>query len=228
MAMSKSGQSIDQMAMRASARLGAARRLTRGLLFISAFLILANASRAGDAKSIKRFRDAMVALAPDVDPHEAALLSVTAHTTARRLAREYRVVGPAVFQDFLIHIGVRQRGYCFQWAHDIGKRLKELRPKTLVLHWGATGAGTGLEHNCVVVTARGQPFRDGFLIDGWRTAGRLCWWPVSKDGTTVWNEDLRETVWLQNYGPSRPKPGRATTHRNAALPSVVINSGSRE
>jgi hypothetical protein len=34
-------------------------------------------------------RDALVALAPDVDPGEAELVSVTAHTTSRSLAREY-------------------------------------------------------------------------------------------------------------------------------------------
>jgi hypothetical protein len=188
-------------------------KLIRSLIFIAAFLILANAAESRDEKSIKGFRDAIVALAPDVDPSEAQLLSVTAHITSRGLAREYRVVGPSVFQNVLIHIGVRQRGYCFQWARDIGARLKELRPKTLVLHWGAASAGTRLEHNCVVVTARGQLFRDGIIIDGWRNAGRLCWWPVSKDSSYAWKEDMRETAWLQDYGPGVQTLQKATAQR---------------
>jgi len=199
--------------MKASAILGSSATVIRSLVFVSAFLIFADAAPAGDEKSIKGFRDAVVALAPDVDPAEAELLSITAHTTARQLARQYRVVGPSVFQNFLIHIGVRQRGYCFQWARDIGLPLKELRLKTLVLHWGAAEAGSVGEHNCVVVTARGQPFREGYIIDGWRNAGRLCWWPVKKDSSYAWKEDLHETAWLQNYGLSEEKPQQVTAQR---------------
>ena len=208
----KEDRSFRGWVMQATAILGSSRTVIRGVIFVSAFLILADAALAGDAKSIKGFRDAIVALAPDVDPGEAELVSVTAHTTARRLAREWRVVPPAIFQNFLIHIGARERGFCFHWAYGIGAQLKELRLKTLVLHWGAAYAGGRLEHNCVVVTARGQSFHDGYIIDGWRNAGRLCWWPVKKDDYP-WKEDLRETAWLQNYGPSEQKLQSATAQR---------------
>ena len=220
--------------MQTTATLEPSKTLIRGLIFVTAFLILADAALASDEKSINGFREAIVALAPDIDPAEAELLSVTAHTTARELARQYRVVGPSVFQNFLIHIGARERGYCFHWAYDIGARLKELRPKTMVLHWGAADAGTRLEHNCIVVTARGQPFRDGYIVDGWRNAGRLLWWPVKKDNSYAWKEDLRLTAWLQDYGPSVQKPrSRATAQHKIQLPSqaltrVGVGAGSQE
>jgi hypothetical protein len=185
----------------------------RFYFFIFALLIVAGTATARDEKSIIGFQKAIFSLATDIDPHEAELISVTAHTTARALARQYRVIGPSVFQNFLIHIGARQRGFCFHYARDIGTRLKELRPRTLVLHWGAAGAGTRLEHNCIVVTARGQPFRDGYIIDGWRNAGRLCWWPVKKDNSYNWKEDLRETAWVQDYAPLEPKPRNITAQR---------------
>ena len=106
-----------------------------------------------------------MALARDVDPSEAELVSVTAHTASRSLAREYRVVWFSGFQNLLIHMGKRQRGYCAHYTRDIGERLKELQPKTLVLHWGAAFAGTIDENNCLVVTARSQPFEE-IIIDG--------------------------------------------------------------
>lgn len=185
-------------------------QVVRSLIFIFAFLILEDAAEARDEKSIKGFRDAIVALAPSVDPREAELISITAHTTSRSLAREYRVVGPPIFQNFLIHIGVRQRGYCFDFARDIGARLKELKPRTLVLHWGESFAGTRQENNCLVITARGQPFRDGIVIDAWRHGGRLFWRSVSKDRQNVWKEDMRETALLQDYGPRQRKPQEGT------------------
>ena len=199
--------------------------MIRRLVFIIAFALCVSTAWARDERSIKDLTKALVALAPDVDPGEAELLSVTAHTTSRSLAREYRIVLNPEFQNFLINIGVRQRGYCAHFARDIGARLKTLKLKTLVLHWGAAYARTSGEDNCLVVTARNQPFQDGILLDGWRRAGRLFWSPVKKDyeyeveqhyghsGITAWKEDLQETAWLQDYRSSEQKPKRTAAPR---------------
>jgi len=37
------------------------------------------------------------------------------------------------------------------------------------------------EHNCVVVTAPGQGFKDGLVLDAWRNAGTLRWARVKLD-----------------------------------------------
>src|SRR5262245_60712253 len=188
-----------------------------GLILVAACLSLADPARADDAKSIAGFSKALIELGPDVDPAEAELVSVTAHTTARRLQKEWRVAPFALYQNFLIHIGKRQKGFCFDWAYGIGGALRELQLKTLVLHWGASYPGTRLEHNCIVVTARGQPFREGYIIDGWRAAGRLLWWPVRKDEYS-WDEDPTETAWLQDHGPS--KGSRTAQPRKTSPPSA--------
>ncbi|MGH8165033.1 MAG: hypothetical protein ACREP1_11945, partial [Rhodanobacteraceae bacterium] len=169
----------------------------RALFIFAAVLLLATSASADDARSIRGLSHALAALSPRVDPAEAEVLARTAHVTARALAREYRVVGPPLFQNFLIHIGVRQRGYCFQWARDIGRRLKALHLKTLELHWGAAYPGTLREHNCIVVTARGEPFESGYIIDGWRHAGRLFWERAAKDHYD-WHQDMEETARLQS------------------------------
>ena len=192
--------------------------LLRTVVFIIAFGVCIKAVWAADERSIKKLRDALVALAPDVDPGEAELVSVTAHTTSRSLAREYRVVWCAGVQNILINTGRRQRGFCGHYTRDIGERLKELRLKTLVLHWGAAFAGTMDENNGLVVTAINQPFENGILMDGWRNGGRLFWCALKEDsaydlrlhpprrpeppghaGTTAWRENLLYTAWLQDY-----------------------------
>jgi hypothetical protein len=95
--------------------------------------------------------------------------------------------------------------------------LKELRLKTLVLHWGAAFAGTMDENNGLVVTAINQPFENGILMDGWRNGGRLFWCALKEDsaydlrlhpprrpeppghaGTTAWRENPLYTTWLQD------------------------------
>jgi hypothetical protein len=192
--------------------------LLRTVVFIIALGVCVKAVWAGDERSIKKLRDALVALAPDVDPGEAELVSVTAHTTSRSLAREYRVVWCAGVQNILINTGRRQRGFCGHYTRDIGERLKELKVKTLVLHWGAAFAGTMDENNGLVVTAINQPFENGILMDGWRNGGRLFWCALKEDsaydlrlhpprrpeppghaGTTAWRENPLYTAWLQDY-----------------------------
>ncbi len=160
----------------------------------------APSARADDAKSIAGFSKAITALGPGVDPREAQMISETSHRTARALQKKWRVFPFALVQNFLIHIGARERGFCFHWAHDIGLELKKLPLKTLELHWAEAYPNTHLEHNVVVVTLPGQPIDTGYIIDGWRAAGRLIWWPVTKD-EYPWKENPAHTAWLQNRGP---------------------------
>jgi len=193
--------------------------------FIIAFLFLAHVATASDERSIKELTKALVALASDVDPAEAQSLSVTAHTTARRLKREYRVVLNPEFTVFLYNIGMRKRGWCGHWAQDIGAELKELKLKTLVLHWVEAYPNTTSENNALVVTARNQPFDEGIIIDGWRRAGRLFWCQVKKDdeyeaeqhyghsGITMWRENMKWSAWLQEYQSTEQKPKTATASR---------------
>lgn len=200
-------------------------KMIRRFFGVVLFLVLIHPTWAKDERSIRDLAKALTKLAPDVDPAEAQQISVTAHTTARRLAREYRVVLNPELTVFLVNVGVRKRGWCGHWSQDIGARLKELKPRTLVFHWGVAYDHTSSENNCIVVTARNQPFADGIIIDGWRRAGRLFWCPVIKDheyeleqhyghsGITAWKENMQWSAWLQDYELGKPKPKAATASK---------------
>ena len=198
-------------------------------VLIFAFAICSSAGWAQDEKSVIELREALVALSPrTVDPYEAELLSMTAHTMSRSLAREYGVTGDPAVHNFLINVGAKKRGICADYTHDIGARLKELHFKTLILHWGAAYAKESDENNALVVTARNQPFQDGIVLDGWRRGGRLFWCPVKNDpeyeagrrgllghlgghlhtGITAWREDLQETALLQENQSAKAEPKR--------------------
>jgi len=198
---------------------------TRTLFFIFAFLLVVSRAHAGDERSIKDLAKALTQLGADVDPAEAQAISNIAHTTARRLKKEYRVVLNPEFTVFLYNVGLRKRGWCGHWAQDIGAELIKLEPKTLVLHWGEAYPNTTSENNALVVTARNQRFEDGILLDGWRRAGRLFWCSVKKDdeyeveqhfghsGITVWKENMKWSAWLQYYETAEQKPKTATVSR---------------
>lgn len=59
-------------------------------------------------------------------------------------------------------------GLCFQWATELLLRLDKLKLETLELHWAESFERTASEHNVIVVTAVGQPFQRGILLDNWR------------------------------------------------------------
>ena len=204
--------------------------------FVSVVVIgLATTAPAQDEKSIADLRNALVALSPrTVDPREAELLSETAHHTSRQLAREYGVDGDPAVHNYLIHIGVKKKGICADYTHDIGARLRELRFKTLVLHWGTAWEKESDENNALIVTAQNQSFYDGIVLDGWRRAGRLFWRAVKDDaeyetgrhgflghlgghartGITAWKEDPQGTASLQPQPlPTKPQPKRKASGR---------------
>lgn len=179
---------------------------------------------AQDEKSIADLRNALVALSPrTVDPREAQLLSETAHHGSRQLAREYGVEGDPAVHNYLISIGVKKKGICADYTHDIGARLRDLRFKTLVLHWGTAWEKESDENNALIVTAQNQSFYEGIVLDGWRRSGRLFWCLIKDDaeyetgrhgflghvgghartGITAWKEDPRGTRSLQ---PPPPPP----------------------
>lgn len=141
----------------------------------------ASALAAESAPDIARLRDRIIALGQRVRPDEAQWVAASAYATADQLRRDYRVVGPPLFHNFLVNVGIRKRGLCFQWAEDLLARLDSSQPSSLEFHWGEARAGTLREHNCVVVTSRGQPFRDGIVLDCWRHSGQLYWSALTAD-----------------------------------------------
>jgi hypothetical protein len=135
----------------------------------------------GDRVAEAELRTKLAMLSPSVRVDEAERFAQCAYVTSRRLAREYRVVFPPALNNILINTGARKRGLCYQWTEDLMHELDRLKLETLELHWGESFAGTFSENNGVVVTAKGQPFAQGIVLDAWRYQGRLYWGPVRKD-----------------------------------------------
>lgn len=130
----------------------------------------------------------ILALSPAIEAQDANRVATCAYRTARQLTVEYSIVGPAVFHNFLINVGLKKRGLCYQWAQDLIARLDALPLHSLELRWGVAHRGGLREHNCVVLTAHGQPFAEGIVLDCWRNAGRLYYGPVKGD-RYPWEEE---------------------------------------
>jgi len=160
-------------------------------------------------------RTQIAALSPTVSPDEARRVAYTAYMTGRELHREWRVAWLPGIQNFLVNMGARKGGLCFQWATELLVRLDALKLQTLELHWAESGANTGAEHNVIVVTARGQAFGEGILLDLWRYSGSLVWAHVGMDPDYRWTENKSELA--RRLGGTRDvasKQVRSTTKSN--------------
>lgn len=146
---------------------------------------LALATSAEDPVLIAR----LVGLSPSVDPEEARRVVSVTYTTGRELARKWKMGSSPTIHSFLINIGIKKAGYCHHFATELMLRLDALNLKTLEQHWGESDAGTDTEHNLIVITARGQPFEQGIMLDNWRRSGRLLWGPLHGDPDHKWNEN---------------------------------------
>ena len=133
-------------------------------------------------EKVKQLEHVLVALSETVDKTEAMMVAETAVRESAVLAEEYQLVRPAVAHNLLIALGLKDRGLCYHWTEDLMKRLQALDLKSLQLYWGVAHRGSELrEHNCVVVSARGQSFFKGIVLDPWRNSGNLFWARVTKD-----------------------------------------------
>jgi hypothetical protein len=146
---------------------------------------------------------ALQALSPKVSAAEARRAAECAYTTSARLKHEYRIVGPAIFQNGLVNLGLREKGLCYHWTEDLLREMRRLDLKTLQIHWVVSHPGDFLESNALVLTPRGRPFTDGIVLDAWRHAGDLYWNATAVDRAFAWQEDHSEFARSKMTGPLR-------------------------
>jgi len=122
---------------------------------------------------------------------EAGQVAQTVIIYASYLAEEYELVRPAILHNVLVRTGLKDRGLCHHWTVDLMKRLQILELKSYQLYWGVAHRGSELrEHNSVVITASGQRFDEGIVLDPWRNSGEL-YWTLVKNDRYPWEERPR-------------------------------------
>ncbi len=142
---------------------------------------------AADRREVAELARAIRALGEGVDPEEAERAARIAFSHSRQLAREYRVTDPPLIHNAKVHLGLRERGLCYDWAEDIEARLVEEEFRTLAMHRAiAPETLFRIEHSSAVISRNGDGLLDGVILDPWRLGGRLYWTPVRDDADYDW------------------------------------------
>lgn len=140
----------------------------------------------------RRLSQDLRALSPTVSGAEADQLASTAIEESAKLSADFKPLAYPWMNNGLVNMGLRKRGLCYQWRDDLFPHLFRLHLKTMDLHLTASKRDTWMEHHGIIVTAKGQPFEEGLVIDPWRNGGRLWWGLLKKDKKHPWKPLPRE------------------------------------
>jgi hypothetical protein len=121
------------------------------------------------------------ALSPSADPREAEHFADVAVITAANLREQYQVTMAPWIHNMEVNAGKKPRGLCFHYAKDMAAALQPLAAPDWQLYFVQAKPKEILEHNAVVVTAKGKPWQSGIVLDGWRHSGVLYFGPVMED-----------------------------------------------
>lgn len=123
-----------------------------------------------------------------IPKHESIQLSKDIFEMTRFLTKEFELTKPALWHNFLVNIGVKEKGLCYHWSDALYLYLNEKKYVHFSFH--LVGADIGeyfFEHNAlVIVTKNARMLEDGILIDPWRDSGNLYFSKLKEDTSYQW------------------------------------------
>jgi len=125
---------------------------------------------------------------PGADPSESRRIARESILYSVKLSQKYKVSTPALVHNFLVNIGAKKRGLCYQWSDDLYTHLKQYRIKSMTLKpVGAFIGSYWREHNALALLPKGvQSLDQGVLLDPWRESGRLYFTAINNDPEYHW------------------------------------------
>lgn len=130
----------------------------------------------------------IMSLGEEIDAEEAQRAARIAIEYSQQLGEKYQVTGSPIFHNILVNLGLRDRGLCIDWTADLMARLRQEKFRSLDLHWAIANYQTTfrLEHSTVVLSAAGESFQQGLVLDPWRNSGDLYWARTDRDAGYLW------------------------------------------
>lgn len=136
---------------------------------------------------VKNLEKTITSIGSSIDRGEAKELSLKSMIISSKLAKKYDLVKPPLYHNFLVNIGVKNRGLCWHFAYDMLSQIKALDLKTFDYYIGGANINDYWEeHNTLVITCKGCKFDEGVVLDPWRNSGTLYFSKVKDDINYNW------------------------------------------
>jgi hypothetical protein len=128
----------------------------------------------------------MEALWPSIDRLESRRFAFIAVETAHENRRRWKINSQPWINNGLVNLKLKEYGLCFQWADYLLFSLDSALPKEMVMVKIFRDRGRLNEHHAICLYQKGENWKHGLLLDGWRKAGILEFYPVSQE-IRKWN-----------------------------------------
>lgn len=122
-----------------------------------------------------------------IPPSEAMQLSKDIFHKTQKLTEEFELTSPPVFHNFLVTVGVREKGLCYHWSDALYAYFSQKPYTSFEFHLVGSNIGEYFyEHNALVVVTKGGKVEEGIIIDPWRDSGELYFSKVKDDSAYRW------------------------------------------
>ncbi|PHS41866.1 MAG: hypothetical protein COB07_01960 [Sulfurovum sp.] len=122
-----------------------------------------------------------------IPQEEARQLSQDIFHKTQLLTKEFKLTSPPQYHNFLVNVGLREKGLCYHWSDALYLYLSHEKYVSFEFHLMGANIGEYLyEHNVLVVVAKGARVEGGIIIDPWRDSGELYFSKVREDRKYQW------------------------------------------
>ncbi len=159
--------------------------------FISSCLIFFLLACQGNRLAVKdrpqTLTTLLQSLSSDISQKEAARLADDIDAETNKLREKFDPVSEPHLNNFLIIVGVKEQGLCYQWSDALYAHFKNKNYPHFTFHLLVSDKGQYFsEHNVMVVSAKGKSVMEGVIIDPWRNPGALYVSKVKDDSGYRW------------------------------------------
>jgi hypothetical protein len=161
------------------------------------FVACTDISLALSQNRVKELSKLLQSLNISIPFREADALSREIFKETEILTKKFRPVSEPHINNFLINLGVKDKGLCYQWSDALYTHFSNKNYRHFEFHLLVADQGEYFyEHNTLVVVAKGGKVLDGIVIDPWRNSGKLYFSKVNDDKKYEWEH--REKRGCQN------------------------------
>lgn len=122
-----------------------------------------------------------------IPQEEANRLSQDIFYKIQYLAKKFELTSPPQYHNFLVNVGLREKGLCYHWSDALYLYLSQKKYASFEFHLMGANIGEYLyEHNVLIIVAKSGRVDDGIIIDPWRDSGNLYFSKVSEDPKYKW------------------------------------------
>lgn len=154
--------------------------------FISACSVKHDVSQNETSLKTQKLSRDITSLSNTINKKEAVTFSNDILTQSKLLAKEYDLVSPPLFHNFLVNINMRDKGLCYHFAKDLLNHLESKKYDSFELKRIVANRAEYFEHNAVLLTTKDSSFEESLVLDAWRNSGELFWSRVKDDSKYKW------------------------------------------